>query len=57
MSSDSDYDENPSEHQSENEENGEQQEETASAEIPNGKDEKPVTWNDLVRECDFLVEI
>lgn len=56
MSSDSEYDENPSDQQSEgeeNEENGDQEKpSTSNGTTANGTDgEKSVTWNDLVRNC------
>lgn len=47
MSSDSDFDENPSDQQSEGEENNDVKEASTSNEITNG-DEKPVSWSDLV---------
>lgn len=49
MSSDSDYYENPPDHQSEGEENEDEEKPTTSNGTANGNDiEKPVTWNDLV---------
>ncbi|XP_055319462.1 ATP-dependent RNA helicase DDX47 [Sitodiplosis mosellana] len=48
MSSDSEYDENPSDQQSEGEKNGDQEKPTTSNGTANGNDiEKPVTWTDL----------
>lgn len=50
MSSDSDFDENPSDHQSEGGENEDQEKPTTSNGTANGNDSEkpPVTWNDLV---------
>lgn len=49
MSSDSDFDENASDQQSEGEENGGEKEASTSNEIANGDEsEKPVSWTDLV---------
>lgn len=48
MSSDSEYDENPSDQQSENEENGNEEAATENGTTNGENSETPATWNDLV---------